>query len=951
MKRFFFLLLLCFVSMAGLRAQVGTWTHVWDTNRSSGGEGFYHMSSNDDTIQVATLNYLEWTLISETSVTAFAASAGQYIGSAKSPATHARLFTDKLRGKVKSVSVEAKCKSEETDLTIGVEVADQLYLCQGAEAAVTTPEFVVYTFTPSVEEAEGTILIHLDQTSETKGPIYLKSLSITYDGEGVEIPEIVPIDPELSYNIQEVTIEAGDDAFANPLTNPYNVSPITYKAADETVAVIGNNGNIFTIKAGVTTVTASFAGNEQYLPATASYTLNVVPKPYIPAPVADVMGGTFDGPVTVTLTSDDPHCKALWYSTTAADSAALTDDPIIVAGTKAKVSIDHSCTLRCAAVDYNNIGCVLELDFVINASLQAAIGAAESKVTYYEMGWDSVEEASTWSYSGISNNTWALTERPTLAGTPSFSSIEPESQYSLNIKYDNNDQNETATSPAIEVLPNTEVEFWACFSGIWLVFADWTFTVNDLTTGKSQQLISGFRWAQENAYTGPNWIRFAFDLAEFAGHSCTFSFNYAGNYGDDMSIDGFRLSQQDKSDDAVIRIVEGQSVHFIDLSEGNPESWIWTFEGGEPASSEEQNPVVSYLHAGEYSVSLTVCRGSEQSSITREKLVVVTAEAPRALIGLPEGAYLSPWAAAFVPCDVPVTFQDLSTGQPTQWLWNFQGTDVASSTEQNPTVTYTETGLYDLDLTVSNAAGEDHDFLIKAIQAGGALDVWNITPEESGEIAEVGLGWYGSYGGTNWLGMRTFAEHFDAPLAAATVDTLTLYFASVKCATPEAPITVSLCKADADGKPGEVLGSASLPVGQLAYDDYYVVPTYFVLSEPVAVEGDFFVTVTGFPQGDTDDVSLLCAYRGSEAKSTTWHELEDEDPDNGYAPLGTYTWVENTDEGISLALTAHLSYGDPASAIQRVEFLQPMVTYDLQGHRSHVVKGFVVKQGRVTFRK
>ena len=42
----------------------------------------------------------------------------------------------------------------------------------------------------------------------------------------------------------------------------------------------------------------------------------------------------------------------------------------------------------------------------------------------------------------------------------------------------------------------------------------------------------------------------------------------------------------------------------------------------------------------------------------------------------------------YVPVDVPLTFKDASTGNPTSWAWTFEGTDVTNSTEQNPTVSY-----------------------------------------------------------------------------------------------------------------------------------------------------------------------------------------------------------------------------------------------------------------------
>ena len=74
-------------------------------------------------------------------------------------------------------------------------------------------------------------------------------------------------------------------------------------------------------------------------------------------------------------------------------------------------------------------------------------------------------------------------------------------------------------------------------------------------------------------------------------------------------------------------------------------------------------------------------------------------------VGLPDGAYLSPWVMMFVPVDVPLTFKDASTGNPTSWLWTFDGTDIATSDQQNPTVTYLEEGTYGLKLEVANEVG------------------------------------------------------------------------------------------------------------------------------------------------------------------------------------------------------------------------------------------------------
>jgi PKD repeat protein len=53
------------------------------------------------------------------------------------------------------------------------------------------------------------------------------------------------------------------------------------------------------------------------------------------------------------------------------------------------------------------------------------------------------------------------------------------------------------------------------------------------------------------------------------------------------------------------------------------------------------------------------------------------------------------------------TFTDASTCAPTSWSWSFPGGTPATSTAQNPVVTYPAIGTYDVTLTATNASGSD----------------------------------------------------------------------------------------------------------------------------------------------------------------------------------------------------------------------------------------------------
>jgi PKD repeat protein len=71
-------------------------------------------------------------------------------------------------------------------------------------------------------------------------------------------------------------------------------------------------------------------------------------------------------------------------------------------------------------------------------------------------------------------------------------------------------------------------------------------------------------------------------------------------------------------------IMVGQSVNFIDQSAGNPTAWEWIFEGGDPAVSSLQNPVVTYNETGSFNVTLTVWKETENDSKTINDYIQVS---------------------------------------------------------------------------------------------------------------------------------------------------------------------------------------------------------------------------------------------------------------------------------------------------------------------------------------
>ncbi len=136
------------------------------------------------------------------------------------------------------------------------------------------------------------------------------------------------------------------------------------------------------------------------------------------------------------------------------------------------------------------------------------------------------------------------------------------------------------------------------------------------------------------------------------------------------------------------------TVQFNDGSTGNPTEWFWQFPGGTPATSDEQNPTVTYTSSGSYTVSLAVANTAGNNFVTQENYVVVE------LFPVPEFTFE-------IDEDNPlqVNFVNQTAGAVNQYLWNFG--DGNTSSEQNPSHVY-ETGATTYNVTlnaINNSCG------------------------------------------------------------------------------------------------------------------------------------------------------------------------------------------------------------------------------------------------------
>ena len=135
------------------------------------------------------------------------------------------------------------------------------------------------------------------------------------------------------------------------------------------------------------------------------------------------------------------------------------------------------------------------------------------------------------------------------------------------------------------------------------------------------------------------------------------------------------------------------TVTFTDKTANSPTAWKWDFGDGTTAS--EQNPVHTYTTLGVFTVSLTASNKDGQDTSTKTGYIVTTL-APVADFKADRQVGKAPFI---------VVFTDLSTNNPTSWLWEFG--DGSTSSDQNPRHIYLHEGAYDVRLTVTNQYGSD----------------------------------------------------------------------------------------------------------------------------------------------------------------------------------------------------------------------------------------------------
>ncbi len=259
---------------------------------------------------------------------------------------------------------------------------------------------------------------------------------------------------------------------------------------------------------------------------------------------------------------------------------------------------------------------------------------------------------------------------------------------------------------------------------------------------------------------------------KFTSHYYGLGLSTVGNILDAVTLDTGNFVPNSTFTASNTTMCPMQCVDFTDQSSNNPTSWQWLFPGADVTSSIQQNPVnICYSNSGTYDVTLITCNAAGCDTLLMPGYITVFAN-PVPLITLTNDTLLCTPAASYQWYNVPgglitgatdsfylpnqngdfyvmitdsngctgtsdtltvntitpvagisctdtslcekhcIDFTDLTSNNPTTWLWFFPGADTLVSTQQNPTgICYSTYGSFDVMLISCNPAGCDTLYL------------------------------------------------------------------------------------------------------------------------------------------------------------------------------------------------------------------------------------------------
>ena len=182
-----------------------------------------------------------------------------------------------LSGKITKLTFSLRRGNSSGAGTITVNLGENTIFTKKYAKSNLTSSFVEYSndITNATESSEDLVI----ELACTTNSIYCKSFKITYEPTSTDNRTKTSLSFGEEYDGKTITKYIGDE---NIYSIPATLSPaidgaeITYSSSNKSVAEVDNTGKVtLKAKSGTATITAEYAGNDDYAAATASYTIRI----------------------------------------------------------------------------------------------------------------------------------------------------------------------------------------------------------------------------------------------------------------------------------------------------------------------------------------------------------------------------------------------------------------------------------------------------------------------------------------------------------------------------------------------------------------------------------------------------------------------------------------------------------------------------------------------------
>lgn len=487
-----------------------------------------------------------------------------------------------------------------------------------------------------------------------------------------------------------------------------------------------------------------------------------------------------------------------------------------------------------------------------------------SQETVWTENFDSGSLSSWVQDNGEGSNVTFTLKQP--SGDKAFTGIDPDDKASLHIDGPYNVTRRTIgtiTSKEIAVPANAQLHFYTYFDPMWNEYATLAISVSADDFATQDELWNSASVTEK----GSSWRKADLDMAGYAGKTVKLRLTYGpgtsdgfnvGGYLGDFYVDGLSLTGVNTIDQIAVKT--GEEIQFTDLTAGSPTSWQWSFPGGTPETSAEQNPTVYYTKPGNYDVTLKVADAEGEDVVTKTSFVTVEGQEPVAGMALPaEFRELSTRMHMVAPL-TKVHYADASTGYPDKFSWAiYSEYELKNSTSPifTPKEIFTTK---DVDFShekinkwyVTHIAQNEtgYNFTDDSVQVQFDGYITNFEPGDGYQTnftdGELTLP------GANKLGITAWAEKFSKPSSPMLLTGMYVNF--TKAAAEEltdqiANVSFSLYSSK-DGKPDQKIDLLDTwTVTELNYaltNNEGVVEMQ--LSKEYVINDEFFVVIDGLPE-------------------------------------------------------------------------------------------------------